>query len=255
MNNALADLLHMEYSPVGVFYLDEKPEGVFEFPAGKRNCVVSMILMAAKGKAVVTCDENCVCAGGAVGLGFGNAFERRGHPTRYLLSTGSADMPEDDVCMLPPHMAEVERFFSKPEIVDEWKKQIPYGQDVDKHVLFVPQEEWAPGVDPDVVLLLLNPDQISAVVSMGSFRSGKPLQTIAPFSAACQSILRVRVEMDAADAPMVMGMFDVAQRHQLPANMLSMTMTYERFVQLSEDAPNSCLSSRSWKELVKARGF
>lgn len=253
MNNDLANLLHMEYSPVGVFYLDEKPEGVFEFPAGKRTCVVSMILMAAKGKAVVTCDENCMCAGGAVGLGFGNAFERREHPTRYLLSTGTADMPEDDVCMLPPHMAEGERFFSKPDIADEWKNQIPYGLDIDKHVLFAPQNVWTPEIVPDVVLLLLNPDQISAVVSMGSFRTGQSLQTIAPFSAACQSILHVRSEMDAPDAPMIMGMFDVAQRNKLPADILSITMTYERFAQLSEDAPASCLSSHSWKELVKAR--
>ncbi len=253
MSNTLAEMLFMEYEPVGVFYLDEKPSGAFEFPEGKRNCVVSMILMAAKGQPVVTWDENCMCAGGAVGLGFGNAFERRGHPTRYLLSTGAADMPPEDPRMLPPHMVGGERFFRCPEIVDRWKEQIPYGDDRDKYALFAPQSTWPDDRSPDVVILLLNPDQISAVVSMGSFRSGEALQVIAPFSAACQSILRVRSMVEDPEAPMVMGMFDVAQRHQLPANVLSMTMTYERFAELTEDAPISCLSSRSWQELVRVR--
>lgn len=253
MSDALVDLLRLKYEPVGLFYFDEKPEGVFEFPAGKRNCVVSMILMASKGKPLVTYDDNCACAGGAVALGFGNAFERRCHPTRYLLSTGVAEMTEDEWHKIPPHMMDGERFFRKPSVVDIWRESLPYGSDEDRYVLFAPQSQWPEDREPDVVILLLNPDQLSAVVCMGSFRTGKAMQTIAPFSAACQSILQVRQDRNSADAPMVMGMFDVAQRHQLPANMLSLTMSHDRFVQLSEDAPTSCLSSQSWKKLVRLR--
>lgn len=253
MSETLAELLRMEHEPVGVFYFDEKPQDAYELPSGKRNCVVSMMLMAAQGKPVVTYDENCACAGGAVGLGFGNAFERRGHPTRYLLSTGLADMPDDDRRTLPPHMVNGERFFCSPSVVDAWKEEIPYGDEQSRFVLFAPQSRWVEHRRPDAVVLLLNPDQLSAVVCMGSFRTGKAMQTIAPFSAACQSILRVRQDRNSADAPMVMGMFDIAQRHQLPANMLSLTMGHDRFDQLSEDAPTSCLSSQSWKKLVRLR--
>lgn len=253
MEPTLAERLRMEYEPIGVFYLDEKPEGVFEFPTGKRNCVVSMMLMAAQGRQVVTCDENCACAGGAVGLGFGDAFERRGHPTRYLLSTGAADMPDDYERMLPPHMADGERFFCRPGVVDAWKSGIPYGEDRGKHVLFAPQSQWPGSRRPDVVVLLLNPDQLSAIVCMGSFRTGEAMQTAAPFSAACQSILRVRQGDDSADAPLVMGMFDISQRSKLPADILSLTLTYARFEALTEDAPYGCLSSRSWEDLMAAR--
>lgn len=64
MSETLAELLRMEHEPVGVFYFDEKPQDAYELPSGKRNCVVSMMLMAAQGKPVVTYDENCACAGG-----------------------------------------------------------------------------------------------------------------------------------------------------------------------------------------------
>ena len=63
MSETLAELLRMEHEPVGVFYFDEKPQDAYELPSGKRNCVVSMMLMAAQGKPVVTYDENCACAG------------------------------------------------------------------------------------------------------------------------------------------------------------------------------------------------
>lgn len=86
-------------------------------------------------------------------------------------------------------MVNGERFSCSPSVVDAWKEEIPYGDEQSRFVLFAPQSRWVEHRRPDAVVLLLNPDQLSAVVCMGSFRTGKAMQTIAPFSAACQSIL------------------------------------------------------------------
>lgn len=42
---------------------------------------------------------------------------------------------------------------------------------------------------PELVCLFVNPDQLSALVCMAGFRSGDRLETIAPFGAACHSLM------------------------------------------------------------------
>lgn len=252
MDSVLLDLLDLEHPPVGVFYAEARPADALAMVPGKRNCVVDMLLAAARGKKVVVDEESCTCAGGAVGLGFGNAFERRGHPTRYLLSTGAEGVPEGECAALPPHMVDGERFFRDPTVVDVWKAQLPYGDETSRCVVFAAQDLWGNAV-PDLVFLLVNPDQLSALVSMGGFRSGSAFETVAPFGAACQSILHAKAQDAQANPKMVMGLFDVSQRARIPANLLSLTMPYRKFAELEEDAAKGCLTSHSWKELVAKR--
>ena len=84
----VAKKLSLTYNPVGIWFKDEKPEGAFEFDPATRPCVVSMLVAASKGKTVAVSDEACTCPGGAVGLGFGDAFERRDAPTMWMLAHG-----------------------------------------------------------------------------------------------------------------------------------------------------------------------
>lgn len=112
----------------------------------------------ARGKKIVITDETCTCAGGAVGLGFGDAFVRRNHPTWYLLSTGMEDVPKGEQVTLLPYMQESERFFCGPYAVDTWKHSLPFVHHENLYVVFSPVEAWEEHDEPDLVCLFVNPD-------------------------------------------------------------------------------------------------
>lgn len=255
MDFKLINLLHLEWQPVGLFYVDEKPDDVLTMKAGKKNCVADVLMAAARGKKIVIDDETCGCAGGATGVGFGDAFDRRHHCYRYLLSGGINDVPAGEEVKLPPHMIEGERFFESPEVVQMWKDSLPFGPFEQKSVVFAPANRWDAEEKPKLVVLFVNPDQLSALVSMGGYRTGSAFETIAPFGAACQQIVYALNQCGKENPKMVMGFFDISQRGRIPANVLTLTMPYEKFEQLEEDADRGCLSSHSWVELMKTRGI
>lgn len=255
MKSILAEMLHMQGEPVGVWWLDEAPQDALVPKGGKRVCVADVMVAALRGKKVVLDDETCTCAGGAVGLGFGDAFVRRHHSYRYLLSYGEAAVPEGEEVKLPPHMREGERFFKDPDTVQKWKDALPFADRTDKKVLFAPASLWEEGKLPELVVLFLTADQLSAVVSMGGFRNGKPCETIAPYGAACHSLLYALDQEGREDPKMVMGFFDVSQRPKLDKSLLTLTMPYAKFAQLEQDAPCGCLSSHAWGQLCERHGF
>lgn len=137
MRYNIQNLLHMELEPVGIFYCDKAPEHALSLRSDRRSCVADMLMGAARGKTIVMTEETCSCAGGAVGLGFGDAFTQRNHPTRYLLSTGMAEVPEGEEVKLPPHMQEGERFFADPCVTDVWKSDLPFGDRQGKQVVLL----------------------------------------------------------------------------------------------------------------------
>ena len=110
---------------------------------------------------------------------------------------------------------------------------------------------WPEAVHPDVVFIFANPDQISVLVTMLGSHNGEALNTLAPFGAACHSIVYA-VEQISKDHPMaIMGLFDISQRREALANSLSLTMPYALWAELAEDLDKSCLTTHAWKEIEK----
>ena len=245
-----SEMLDLAYRPVGVWFQDEKPEGAFEPDPAKRSCVVSLLLAAAKGREVAVCDETCSCPGGAVGLGFGNAFARRKAPTHFMLANGvdEPDFPENG--KLPPHMAHGERFFDCAQTSLRWMDDLQL-EDADyRYVVFRPLDTWE-GEDPQLVWMLANPDQMSALVTMCSYRNGRAVNVVAPFGAGCHSLVMAKRQLTEDDPLAVMGMFDVSQRHRLPKDLLSLTFPFAMFKRLDDDMPYGCLTTHAWEQIAQ----
>lgn len=245
----VTELLGSEYAPVGIWFTDEKPEGAYEFDVSARPCVVSMLVAAAKGCEVVVSDETCPCPGGAVGLGFGNAFERRNAPTPYMLANGvdEPDFPEG--AMLPPRMQHGERFFDCTATTRRWIAGMNLSDADYRYVVFRPLTTWE-GEPPALVWMLANPDQLSVLVTMCGYRTGRPVNVIAPFGAGCHSIVQAKQQIDAAEPLAIMGMFDISQRHRLPKDLLSLTMPYAMFAQVDADLPRGCMTTHAWETIA-----
>ncbi len=251
MKYKLKDKLDLDMDVIAIFFTDSKPEMAQQFKEGKRGCVASMLINSAKNLTVALFDEKTYgCPGGGVGLCFGDTFTSNNHPTEQLLSTGVGF--SEKTKNIPNMLKYGERFFATPELVSKWKSELPYYDMGKKYVVFKPLSKLEENEIPDLVCMFVNPDQLSALIIMSGFFRGAALNTIAPFGAACHSILFARNEMKKEKPNGVIGFFDLAQRSQISKDILSFTVPYKMYTELENGIEEGCLTTESW-EKIKGR--
>ena len=128
---------------------------------------------------------------------------------------------------------------------------MPFSEKGYPRVVFAPMSKWKEVGNPDVVFTFANPDQISALVTMLGSHNGETLNTLAPFGAACHSIVYAAYQIEKEKPMAIMGLFDISQRRETLANNLSITMPYALWAELEEDLDKSCLTTHAWKEIEK----
>lgn len=106
---------------------------------------------------------------------------------------------------------------------------------------------WSEVGTPDLVYIFANADQLSALVTMQGFHNGKALNTLAPFGAACHSIIYAAEQIDKEEPYAIMELFDISQRSATLKDYLSMTMPYKLWEDMLKDLDKSCLTTHSWK--------
>ncbi len=248
MYNKLTELLHLDFEPVGIFFGNTVAECDLDASPDKRNCVASLLMAAAKGKVISMDEKSCNCPGGATGCCFGDGFSRLNPNIQIMLSQGLGEnSPEGAPIMLK----EGERFFCDADLAMVWRNSMPFSDKAYPRIVFAPLGRWNEIGKPDLVFIFANPDQISALVIMLGFHNGKALNTIAPFGAACHSIVYAAEQMDKEEPYAIMGLFDISQRNAALKNYLSMTMPYKLWEPLSVDLDKSCLTSHSWSKIEK----
>ena len=165
-----------------------------------------------------------------------------------MLSQGFGDQATP---RMPVHMKSGERFFCSEDLALKWRNSMPFSEKGYPRIVFAPMSKWEGIGIPDVVYVFADPDQISALVIMLGSHNGEALNTLAPFGAACHSIVYA-VDQIVKEKPMaIMGLFDISQRREALANSLSLTMPYSLWEGLSDDLDKSCLTTHAWKEIEK----
>jgi len=247
MQSKIVEALDFALKPVAIYFSDETPREYVQFQKGKRGCVGSMLIESAQGKTALFDRETYGCAGGGVGLCFGDVFTERDHPIESLLSTGDEAL----AALGKTHARSLgrgERFFASPELAGKWKAEFPYGRSSKEYVIFMPLGDAS--TEPDLVMLFANPDQLSALVIMAGYQRGTALNVIAPFSAACQSIAWAYQQLEEEQPKAIMGFFDISQRGGIPKDLLSLTMPYRMFKEMDDSADNGCLTTEVWQRIA-----
>ena len=248
MQKKLTEMLHLQREPIGIYFanteavcdMDAKPEA--------RNCVIPLLMKVSEGQTISMDEKSCNCAGGATGCCFGDGFARLNPSICKLLSQGYG---EDAPPQMPAFVKEGERFFYSEAVAEQFKNALPYSERAYPRIVFAPMSRWEEIGEPDLVFVFVNPDQLGAMVSMLCSHNGKVINTIAPYCSACQSIMFGAEQMDQEEPKAVMGLFDISQRYQPLANLLSMTMPYSLWTGLSKDLDKSCLTTHSWRAIEK----
>ena len=244
MHSRISEALALKYTPVAVILTDARPEQAIQFKEGSFGCVGSMVTTAARGKTVIFDRKTFGCPGGGTGLGFGNCYT--GFPIDRLLSTGGkAELPNGQAF----EMGDGERFFESPEIATCWAKALPYREVPTEYIVCKPLDQAGEDETISVVLMLVNPDQLSALVTLAGFRRGSIDATIASWGAACQSILFAQAEAESDIPRGVIGFFDISQRGKLEKELLSYSVPYSMFLEMESSVEDSFLGTTMWEKL------
>ena len=247
MNSKIADAINLTGYPVAIILSNDKPDEGIQFKENTWGCVASMLAASAtKGKTAFFDRKTYACVGGGVALGFGNTYE--GFPIEHLLSNGKKDLV--DGTRRTKKLEEGEHYLKTPELAKQFVECLPMRNVKETYVLFKPLAQVKEEKIESVVFFV-NPDQLSALVVLTNYGRAKIDSVIAPWGAACQSILYGYAEQEKEYPSAIIGYFDLAARKHVDKNLLSFTVPYKLFLEMESNVKGSFLEMEEWIELRK----
>ncbi len=266
MESRIAKALRLKFEPVALLRVDEKPKGAIQPRKGERSCVMAMFARAAKGETITLDRETVGCPGGAVGLGFGNWYDKFPGGLKgfyYFLSVGFEKWEEgrDLIKALPEgvvfnKLVHGERYKKSPELVAEFVNQLPITSIPERYVVFKPISEVVDGENPVSVVFVVNPHQLSALIVLANYGRGSSDNVIAPMGAGCHQIgIYVYREAASSKPKAVIGLTDLDARlnvrSQLGDDVLTFAVPYKMFREMEGNVEESFLEAGTWLELQK----
>ncbi len=231
------EALGLSESPLGVYYTNDKPEGVTP-KEGLSGCMIGLLQNARKkGKTVYFDKSHFGCPGGGYYMGF---LEKAGPNIEYFLS-----------CGIPGEM-EGERYIKTPERAREYfTKMIPRRAPA-TYCVFKPVEQFQKGTLPEVVVFFAPPDILSGLFTLTNYALERTDAVQAPFGSGCSTILTYPLKEIGREYPRAtLGMFDVSARPMVEKETLTFAMPYSVFLKLLENVLGSFLETGSWKKVLQ----
>jgi uncharacterized protein (DUF169 family) len=246
LKSRVAELIKLKGHPVAIILSNESPADGVTFKEDIWGCVASMLSAAASKGITAFFDRNTYgCVGGGVGLGFGNTYE--GFPIEHLLSTGKKEAV--DGTRRTRKLEEGEHYIKTPELAKNFVECLPMRSVNEKYVIFKPLKKVTEAENPHSIVFFVNPDRLSALVVLANYGSGNNNNVIAPWAAACQSLLYSYEEAEKETPRAIIGFFDLAARKHVGSETLSFTIPYKMFLEMEANAKGSFLEMEEWKDL------
>ncbi len=232
------EILGLKESPLGVYYTNDKPDGVTP-KTGVHLCMIGLLKEARKKGKTVFFDKNHFgCPGGAYYMGL---LESPRPNIEYFLS-----------CGIPGEM-EGERYIKTPELAREFFKKRKPRLAPATYCVFKPIEQFQQGnVKPEVVVFFAPPDILSGLFTLTNYALERNDGVQTPFGSGCSAILTHPLREAEKEQPhAILGMFDVSARPMVENDILTLAMPYPIFLKLLENVQGSFLETESWKKVLK----
>jgi len=102
------------------------------------------------------------------------------------------------------------------------------------------------------VIFLVNPDQLSALITLYNYDRPTGDNVVHYAGAGCHStVLFPIVEADSKHPKATIGLTDISARKVIDKNILSFSVPYDRFLELESNAEESFLGTDEWKRIAE----
>ncbi|NWF91696.1 MAG: DUF169 domain-containing protein [Syntrophaceae bacterium] len=235
--NIFQDALGLKESPLGIYYTNDKPEGVTP-ETGVHVCMIGLLKKARRKRKTVFFDKDHFgCPGGAYYMGF------RDMPMpniEYFLSCGIAGEMEG------------ERYIKTPELAREFFAKMRPRPAPATYCVFKPIEQFSDGIEPEVVAFFAPPDILSGLFTLTHYALERTDAVLTPFGSGCSAILTYPLkEAEKAEPRAILGMFDVSARPMVEKDVLTLSMPCSVFLRLLQNVEGSFLETKSWNKVLQ----
>ena len=229
--------LGMQLEPVGVCFSDRIPDDAMHFKKEGRGCITPLIFKSARGKVV--------------------AFDRwtTGLPcASFYLGYSEWIFPGIEKFLSNENVngREPERFIKTPEIAREFIESFVPEKKRDNVIIFKPLGFFTETEKPELVLFFAQADQLSALVFLIGYGAPSEERIVTRFASACMSMFTIPLKYaEAGEKKAVWGFHDVSARKRLPKDLMTLTLTYDLFMEVVENLPESFIRTKDWDALKK----
>lgn len=203
----------------------------------KGGCTIKAINHALKGETIIFSPENAPCKGSATGFGFTDGLPPIPGGFGNFIAQGKGEgFPPGERLKCSPEIAE-QMLLSQPQNVMEGFSTVE----------LKPYEETDAA---DTVTILANADQLSALITLYNYRKSSYDKVIAPMSSGCASIFRIPFGELKNDEPRaVISNVDIFSRPHFDKDSFFFTVSNGDFVNMLNDADDSFLITKIWKNI------
>lgn len=274
MTSRLSQALSLRYEPLALYYADVEPQEAKSFKKEKTGkgdwgCAMFLLSHALNGKTVSFSLDTCHCPGAAAGMGLTtghyNDFPGGVKAFCYFLSSGNEGWEEGRAMAaklreggasqeMVDDFFKGEGFKKNPDLALDYMKHIPQLPPKGEFVILEPLSKALPDQTPEVVIMLADAVQISALVYQANY-ARKGLDNVrTPFGSGCQSIGILPMSEATLENPRaVLGLTDISARlylrKLLGRDLLSFSMPWSLYQEMEANADESFLVRHAWQKL------
>ena len=202
------------------------------------HCVMRLLPALLRGEELIYAPESNDCVGYKSNSGFTDAPPAMPGGAEYFLSYGRGEgFPEG------------ERLKKSPAIAKEYFDAYPRETVLPGNAYRV--RPYTENCEAEVVWMFATPDQLSALFMLYTFRSADSSEDfLVSFASGCGSLFAQPFsQLTAAHPKAVLGCTDLASRPYFDKNLLSLSVTHERFREMLEDTADCFFRGSFWKNL------
>jgi uncharacterized protein (DUF169 family) len=229
--------LALQYSPLGFYFADKKPEEAVGFKKPGNGCNVPLILASANGKTVAFDENSTVWDCSAFHLGYKDwIFDG----VEYFLSHGFLSR-------------ECERFVKTPKLAKRYVESLIPQEKTKGAIVFKLLERFSDSEKPEVVIFFANPDQLSAVVYLLYFDAPeREDRVVARFASGCGSLITLPLQYARrGEKKAVWGLHDIYARARIPKELMSLTLPFNFLLEIFQGIEDSFLYTERWDNIVR----
>ncbi|MGL6298684.1 MAG: DUF169 domain-containing protein, partial [Methanobacteriaceae archaeon] len=210
-------------------------------------CFLNVFNTLKEGQTVLVSPESKTCMGAIRGCGFKEGLPDISGGFGNFIAQGKGEgFPPGERIKASPEIAEEMILNQRDNVKKSDKIGITIYDNVD-------DSNKNNTVNPDTIMFIVNPDQLSALVHLFSYRNSAYDNVIMPMSSGCASIFRIPFgELDYGTKRGVVGNVDIFSRPHFDKNTFCFTIPFESFKEMLEDADECFFISHIW-EGVKNR--
>ena len=239
----LIELLKPKYMPIAIYRAKNIPD--YAETPGEDHCIVgSMLIPAFNGRTIAAKKEQVGCRGGWNGLGFGGEDPENRNKLMIGYSSGNDERPG-------------RYFFCSPETAKKnYQDKVPVYGDGNDAIVFQPMDQAEKMyVQIEVVCFLVNPLELSALITMASFFRDIDDSVIrSSFALSCEQVYAMaRQEGEKVIPRMVLGTTEFFTRRFIDEDRMTISMPYKLYKSLDEDCEYSFLKDDRWREAAKPK--